>query len=103
MFRIDGDIIELDIGGKHITSSRSTLMRFANEGSVLAAMLSGRHKVAMNKGRIFIDRDPAPFAHLLSYLRSGQKPVFSEREQCIHQGQAVSVEEKNFYRELDFW
>ena len=103
LYRIDGEIIELDVGGTHLTSSRSTLMRFANEGSVLAAMLSGRHKLAVNKGRIFIDRDPGPFAQMLSFLRTGQKPVFSDREQCVHEGQPVSVEEKRFYRELEFW
>eukprot|EP00123_Amoebidium_parasiticum_P007451 comp18132_c0_seq1/m.18848 comp18132_c0_seq1/g.18848 ORF comp18132_c0_seq1/g.18848 comp18132_c0_seq1/m.18848 type:complete len:513 (-) comp18132_c0_seq1:33-1571(-) len=63
------DIITLNVGGQPITTTRSTLCRLPD--SMLAAMFSGRHRLATDKeGRYFIDRDPKYFAHVLNYLRS---------------------------------
>lgn len=54
------NIIDLDIGGTHkITTTKSTLC-MAKE-STLAAMFSGRHKLSMHNGRVFIDRDGETF------------------------------------------
>jgi hypothetical protein len=54
------DIIDLNVGGLLITSSKKTLMKFKD--SVLYAMFSGRFKLTMHNNRIFIDRDSKPFA-----------------------------------------
>jgi hypothetical protein len=62
------EIVELNVGGKHFTTARSTLCRF--EGSVLASMFSGRWKLPIDsKGRYFIDRNPKIFAVVLDFLR----------------------------------
>ena len=76
MFQVPEDIIDLDIGGQHITTTKKTLMRF--EGSVLHAMFSGRHQLPKHNGRIFIDRDGKAFIHMINYLRTGEKPPFEE-------------------------
>ena len=44
---------------------------------MLEAMFSGRHELPKHNGKIFIDRDAGPFCDMLSYLRSGLKPPFS--------------------------
>jgi hypothetical protein len=41
--------VSLCVGGKYLTVSRSTLV--SQEGSMLAAMFSGRHKLARGPGR----------------------------------------------------
>ncbi len=54
------DIIDLNVGGLLITSSKKTLMKF--NGSALHAMFSGRFNLTIHANRIFIDRDSKPFA-----------------------------------------
>lgn len=76
MYATSDDIVELDVGGTHITTSKKTLTK--HEGSVLEAMFSGRHSLTKHNGRIFIDRDGVVFGHLVNYLRTGQKPAFRE-------------------------
>lgn len=50
------NIIDLDIGGTHkITTTKMTLCSAPD--STLAAMFSGRHKLNMHNGRVFIDRE----------------------------------------------
>ena len=62
--------IVLDVGGVSFATSRGTLT--AVPDSMLAAMFSGRHKLAPNEdGSFFIDRDPEYFRHILNYLRNG--------------------------------
>ncbi len=54
------DIIDINVGGLLITSSKKTLMKF--NGSALHAMFSGRFNLTIHANRIFIDRDSKPFA-----------------------------------------
>ena len=66
----DDDVIDLNVGGKHFTTRRSTLC--LPKDSMLAAMFSGRWEDAHNKdakGRIVLDFDPEAFAFLLKLLR----------------------------------
>lgn len=55
-------------------------------------MFSGRHKLSMHNGRVFIDRDGETFCSLLSYLRNGKLPLFDNK-----------LKENAFFEELDFW
>lgn len=75
------DIIELDIGGTHkVTTTRNTLCKYKYSG--LAAMFSGRHAMQYNKDQVcFMDRDGEPFCKLISFLRTGQLPVISDKKQ----------------------
>ncbi|CAH1275623.1 KCTD7 [Branchiostoma lanceolatum] len=67
------EVVCLNVGGRHFTTSLSTLRR--REDSMLAAMFSGRHHVAKDKdGRYFIDRDGTNFGHILNFLRSDHLP-----------------------------
>ncbi|KAL6048856.1 BTB/POZ domain-containing protein kctd16 [Balamuthia mandrillaris] len=69
------DIIELNVGGVQYTTSRLTLTK---EGSMLAAMFSGRYNYRRDRlGRIFIDRDGPTFQHIINYLRDGSVPCYS--------------------------
>jgi len=70
-YKIDDTIIELNVGGTHFTSFKTTLCKI--EDSMLAAMFSGRHPLTKDsKGRFFIDRDPVAFKMILNYLRTGK-------------------------------
>ena len=40
-------------------------------GSALDAMFSGRQELKRVNGKVFINRDPTAFKHLISYLRNG--------------------------------
>ena len=106
MHSVEEDILDLDIGGTHkLTTTKKTLTKF--EGSVLAAMFSGRHHLLKHKDRIFIDRDGEAFSLMLNYLRTGQKPVFedqSESDNLVYfRGKPMSQQESLFYRELHYW
>ena len=64
------DIITLNVGGRIMTTSRSTLLSDAD--SVLAKMFdpnSGLEPGKMVDGAYFIDADPDSFQALLSWLR----------------------------------
>jgi hypothetical protein len=76
MFAVEQEIVELDVGGTHITTTLKTLKKFP--GSVLEAMFSGRHHLTKHKGKIFIDRDGETFKDVINYLRTGLKPPFNQ-------------------------
>lgn len=64
------DIIELNVGGKIMTTKRSTLCQI--DGSLLATMFSGRWEGSMSHdkdGRVFLDFNPVHFGFILNYLR----------------------------------
>jgi hypothetical protein len=64
-------IVELNIGGENITTHRSTLC--AVQGSMLAAMFSGRWEEQLQKdkdGRYFLDHDPYCVRKIIDFLRS---------------------------------
>jgi hypothetical protein len=73
-----------------ITTTRSTLTSVKD--SSLAAMFSGRFKLTMHNGRIFVDRDGEAFANMLSFLRTKKVPIFTNQNL-----------ENAFYDELDYW
>lgn len=65
------EVVELNVGGTPMTTTRATLCR-AGEGSMLAAMFSGSWERGHKRdaqGRIFLDADPGCFGRLLSMLR----------------------------------
>lgn len=67
---MDGEPIELNVGGSKFTTSQDTLCRI--EGSYFDAMFSGRHTARKCRdGSYFIDRDGSHFRHILNYLRHG--------------------------------
>lgn len=91
MYSEENNIIDLDIGGTHkITTTRSTLCSVKD--STLAAMFSGRHKLSLHNGRIFLDRDGETFCLVIQFLRNGKVPFFSDK-----------IKENAFYDELDYW
>ena len=67
----DDDIINLNVGGKKMTTKRSTLCQV--EGSLLTSMFSGRWEDSLARdedGRIFFDFNPQYFVYILDYLRA---------------------------------
>ena len=61
--------VRLNVGGSSFQTSALTLRR--HEGSMLASMFSGRHKLEqLDDGSYFLDRDGELFSHILAYLRS---------------------------------
>ena len=66
----DDDIINLNVGGKKITTKRSTLCQV--KGSLFSSMFSGRWETSLARdedGRIFFDFNPQHFVLILDYLR----------------------------------
>jgi len=67
--KIDEPILELNVGGTHFTTYKSTLCKYPD--SMLAAMFSGRYDLRKDqKGRFFIDRPPKLFEIILNWLRT---------------------------------
>ncbi|CAF0984988.1 unnamed protein product [Rotaria sp. Silwood1] len=67
------NVIDLNVGGCHYTTSLSTLRKY--EDSMLAVMFSGRYDLVRDEdGHIFIDRDGSNFGHILNYIRCDQMP-----------------------------
>ena len=67
----DDDVVSLNIGGKIMAASRSTLCQV--EGSLLASMFSGRWEERLKKdkhGNVFLDFNPDCFKLILNYLRA---------------------------------
>jgi hypothetical protein len=66
-------VIELNVGGIHMTTLLSTLTK--EPDTMLAAMFGGRHKVETDRdGRFFIDCNGSTFAYILDFLRFGIIP-----------------------------
>ena len=58
----------MDVGGLNVTAGRDTLTKVG--GSLLAQFFSGIEEHTLtNDGRIFLDRDPEAFSHMINYLR----------------------------------
>jgi len=64
------DRVEVEVGGELFVTTRDTLTKKA--GYFRALMYGARGTNCSD--RIFIDRDPAPFAHILSWMRTGSLP-----------------------------
>ena len=71
-----GKVVYLNVGGRHFDVALSTLTE-RHPYSMLAVMFSGRHEVVKEPrdDRVFIDRDPDTFKHVISFLRLGEKWV----------------------------
>ena len=73
------EIVDINVGGTNFSTLRSALVKkIANsfepnmfyEAHLLEKMINGQVASRRDKnGAIFIDRDPAPFLHILNYLR----------------------------------
>ena len=73
-FIFHGQVIDLNVGGTHYSTSRSTLTKYPE--SMLGVMFSGRHDLETMKcsdGSFFIDRDGGRFRYILEYLRDGEE------------------------------
>ena len=78
MFVFHSQVIDLNVGGTHYSTSRSTLTKYPD--SMLGVMFSGRHDIGAMKcsdGSFFIDRDGPRFGIILDYLRDGETVVKS--------------------------
>ena len=67
----DDDLIDLNVGGQRLTTTRSTLCHV--EGSLLASMFSGRWEDRLKRdkyGAVFFDFNPQYFIIILDYLRA---------------------------------
>ena len=64
------------------------------KGSVLEKMFNGLHELKIIDDEVFLDRDGKTFSHLVNYLRNDRQimPEFLDPN-----------EEKQFYKELEFW
>lgn len=68
----NNDPIVLDVGGREFVVDRKTLTTV--DGSMLSAQFSGNIPLKKTEeNRIFLDRDPEIFGHMLNYLRSERK------------------------------
>ena len=70
----DDDVISLNIGGKNMAASRSTLLCQV-EGSLLASMFSGTWEDGLKKdkqGNVFLDFNPTCFKLIFNYLRANK-------------------------------
>ena len=70
------ELVRLSVGGTPFTSTRSTLARCG----FLDALLGWPKLPRDEAGRIFVDRDPATFAHLLTFMRTGCVELPEESE-----------------------
>ena len=91
-FALPEDIIDLNVGGGHFTTLKSTLRSVPS--TMLNSMFSGRWRIVRDRtGRAFIDRDPTLFRMVLNGLRRGAVwPTSSNPE-----------ERDNLARELDYF
>lgn len=82
------DVMELDVGGAlQLATTKATLCKFPD--SRLALLASDP---LYYKGRVFVDRDPLPFAEMIHFLRTGK----------IREGLSPRIRE-DLERELAYW
>ncbi|KAK4164721.1 BTB/POZ protein [Cladorrhinum sp. PSN259] len=99
------DEVVLNVGGQEFITTIGTLV---DRSDFFAALLSGRWNVSTNaNGSIFIDADPAIFAHIIRYLRRGVFPlVFDEKTGDHNIGLYINLlPEAKYYqiRMLEAW
>jgi len=71
-------LLKINVGGKRfLTTNAIVVTNPRSKDSMLAAMFSGRFTGGLQDedGYSFIDRDPEPFEHILTFLRSGYVPT----------------------------
>jgi hypothetical protein len=76
-------IYHLNVSGvtEGFTISWSTLC--SRPWSKLALMFSSEHDLKMLDNKVFIDRDPLIFRHLINYLRTNQTPVLEDKNEAM--------------------
>ena len=79
--------VPLSVGGKDFVVGRHTLLSV--EESVLAELFSGNaYLEKMKDGKVFLDRDPVVFEHLIRYLRSERsfvpRDLSSDMKNLLH-------------------
>ena len=86
------DIINLEIGGKQISTTKQTLLKYPNSNlsTFILNKLSQSNGTTENK--IVIERDAENFLNIISYLRNDKYPNFKDDK-----------EYQNFLDELDYW
>jgi hypothetical protein len=86
------DIINLEIGGKQISTTKQTLLKYPNSNlsTFILNKLSQSNGTTENK--IVIERDAKNFLNIISYLRNDKYPNFKDDK-----------EYQNFLDELDYW
>lgn len=89
------DIIELNVGGVHYTTTLKTLVN--EDGSKLAEIFKGNPKNATKdaKGRVFLDRDGVLFRYILDYLRDSDVQLpegFHERERLRKEADKLKLD-----------
>nr|XP_002731340.1 PREDICTED: potassium voltage-gated channel subfamily D member 1-like [Saccoglossus kowalevskii] len=101
--RISNDLINLNVGGKIYTTSRSTLTRYPD--SMLGAMFGGDFPTRSDSnGNIVIDRDGELFRYVLNFLRNGNLRLpDSFREVELLEDEADFYQIKHFIHALRDW
>ncbi|KAI1381592.1 BTB/POZ protein [Hypoxylon crocopeplum] len=96
--------VTLQVGERRFTTLRATLV---GESEYFAARLSDRWDDAEEDGSYFVDSDPSIFEHILSYLRSGNFPVFFDSSTLSfdHAKYLSLLNEARYFgiRELESW
>lgn len=72
-------VFHLNVSGvtEGFTISQATLC--SRKNSKLFAMFSGQLDINLIDNKIYIDRDPTTFKHLINYLRTGKMPLLDNR------------------------
>ena len=84
-------IIEIELSNGEIVKSKiSVLKKYSN--SVLAACLHENFNLPKRNGHIFLDRESESFKLLVYYLENNKLPIFKN-----------NLEEKKFFREINYW
>lgn len=85
------EIVNLNVGGRRLTTTRATLLRYP--GSHLCQIFIARPPPPRDpKGAFCIDRDGSTFHHILNFLRDGSAPVGIARESRL-----ALLQETKFY------
>ena len=96
--RVDdtAEIVRLDVGGTCFTTTRETLLKGGDETTYFARLLNDegnlRGALRTDEGRIFIDRDPVLFRHVLQALRGGLR-----RDAVPAEMRAALIDEAEFF------
>merc|ERR1719210_2976844 len=66
-------VLEINVGGRVFTTTDSTLKKSPLLRTMLEHLQAGSMTTTLDKeSRIFLDRSPNAFEHILQYLRSGR-------------------------------
>ena len=84
--------LQLNVGGIYFPMVFKKVLTSVPD-SVLKTMFSDDEELTKVNGKIFVDRDPKMFEHLINYLRNGREWVEFDSHQ----------ENKQFRNELSFW